>query len=173
MEALQEKGLTKNIGVSNIQFTMFREIFQYCKIKPAVLQIEMHPFCIQADLVRFVKNTGTQMMGYSNLGGSSYVEIGLAGENDILTETPTMKELAAKYNKTAAQICLKWGVQRGTAIVPKTANPARLIENINFFDFEMTAEDMASIDKLNRNQRYNDPANYCEKFMNTHYPMYC
>jgi D-xylose reductase len=113
------------------------------------------------------------MMGYSNLGGSSYVEIGLAdSKNDILTETDTIKTIAAAHNKTAAQICLKWGVQRNTTIVPKTSNPARLLENIDLFDFDLTEDQMAAIDKLDRKQRYNDPSNYCERFMNTHYPMY-
>ena len=111
-------------------------------------------------------------MAYSNLGGSSYVEIGLAGENDILTDTETIKGIAAAHSKTGAQICLKWGVQRGTTIVPKTANPARLAENIDLFDFTLTGDEMAAIDKLDRKQRYNDPSNYCERFMNTHYPMY-
>ena len=116
--------------------------------------------------------TGCQLMAYSNLGGSSYVEIGLAGNNDILTETETIKGIAAAHNKTPAQICLKWGIQRGTTIVPKTSNPARLLENINHFDYTLTDEQMTAIDKLDRNQRYNDPSNYCEKFMGTHYPMY-
>ena len=62
----------------------------------------MHPFCVQADYVRFVQNSGTQMMAYSNLGGSSYVEIDLAGANDILTETETIKGIAAAHNKTPA-----------------------------------------------------------------------
>jgi len=112
------------------------------------------------------------MMAYSNLGGASYVEIGLATKNDILTEVPTIVDIAKKYNKTAAQVCLRWGIQRGTTIVPKTATKSRLPENIDLFSWTMTEDEMKSIDALNKNQRFNDPGNYAEGGFGTFYPMY-
>lgn len=111
-------------------------------------------------------------MAYSNLGGASYVEIGLAEKEELLTEVPTIVNLAAKYNKTAAQICLRWAVQRGCTIVPKTATKSRLPENISVFDWTLTKEEMTSIDALDKNKRYNDPGTYAEGGFGTYYPMY-
>jgi len=112
------------------------------------------------------------MMAYSNLGGASYVEIGLATKDDILTEVSTIVDIAKKYNKTAAQVCLRWGIQRGTTIVPKTATKSRLPENIDLFSWTMTEEEMKSIDALNKNKRFNDPGVYAEGGFGTFYPMY-
>jgi len=110
-------------------------------------------------------------MAYSNLGGASYIEIGLAGKNDVLSEVPTIVDLGKKYEKTPAQICLRWAVQRGCVIVPKTATKSRLPENIDVFNWTMTADEMKSIDALDKNQRFNDPGNYAEG-IGTFYPMY-
>lgn len=111
-------------------------------------------------------------MAYSNLGGASYIEIGLAGKEDVLTEVPTIVDLAKKYEKTPAQICLRWGVQRGCVIVPKTATKSRLPENIDVFNWTLTDDEMKSIDALDRNKRFNDPGTYAEPGMGTFYPMY-
>ena len=74
--------------------------------------------------------------------------------------------------RTPAQVLLRWGVQRGTAIIPKTSNVERLAENIALYDFELTAAEMSDISALNKNRRYNDPADFCEIAFNTFFPIY-
>jgi len=77
-------------------------------------------------------------MAFSNMGNLSYVQIGLATEDETFMVSDAMTGPAAKYGKTAAQICLRWGVQRGTTVIPKSTNPGRLAENFAIFDFELT-----------------------------------
>jgi len=172
MEALVEKGLVRDIGCSNIGTTMLRQVMQYAKVKPSVLQVEMHPFCVQALLKRMANENGVQVMAYSNLGAASYVEIGLATEADSCLTPQVVKDLAAKYNKSAGQVVLRWGVQRGTTVIPKTAKKERLAENAGLFDFALTEEEMASIDALDKNKRYNDPAVYAESAFKCFCPIY-
>jgi D-xylose reductase len=83
-----------------------------------------------------------------------------------------VKAAAKRLGKTPAQVVLRWGVQRGTAIVPKTSRPDRLAENLAIFDFELTAEEMAAISGLNQNRRFNDPGDFCESAFNTFCPIY-
>ena len=83
-----------------------------------------------------------------------------------------MREAAQRHDKTPAQVLLRWGVQRGTAIVPKTSNPARLAENLALFDFELSADEMRAISALNRDRRFNDPGQFCEAAFHTFFPIY-
>jgi D-xylose reductase len=80
--------------------------------------------------------------------------------------------IAARQGKSPAQILMRWGVQRGTAIVPKTSRVERLKENLSLFDFELSSEEMLAISALNRNRRYNDPGVFCEAAFNTFFPIY-
>jgi len=172
MEALVKKGLVKDIGVSNIGVSMIRQVMAYATIKPSILQVEIHPFNIQENLMRSCKEWNIHVMAYSNLGAASYVQIGLATEEDSCLSPQVVKDLAAKYNKSAGQIVLKWGAQRGNTIIPKTAKKERLAENAALFDFELTADEMKSVDALNRNKRYNDPAVYAEGGFGVFYCIY-
>jgi len=113
-----------------------------------------------------------QVMAFSNLGCLSYICLGMATEKDTCLLSPALLEPAKKYNKTAAQVCLRWGVQRNTVVIPKTIKPERLIENISIFDFELTADEMKAINALNKNERYNDPGNFTDAAFNTFYPIY-
>jgi len=112
------------------------------------------------------------MMAYSNLGGASYIEIGLAKETDKLTDLPIMKTIAARVGKTTAQVALRWAIQRNTVMVPKTATKSRLAENLDVFNWTLTEEEMGQIDALDKNKRFNDPGVYAEDGMGTFYPMY-
>jgi len=172
MEDLVAKGLVKDIGCSNIGVSMLRQVMIYAKVKPSILQVEIHPFCNQKLLMRQCKIWGVHVMAYSNLGAASYVAIGMAGEEDSCLSPQVVKDLATKYGKSAGQVVLKWGVQRGNTIIPKTAKKERLAENAALFDWELTAEEMESIDALNKNKRYNDPAQYAERFFKVFFPIY-
>jgi D-xylose reductase len=109
---------------------------------------------------------------FSPLGALSYVSLDMATENESVLEMEAVKVAAARLGKTPAQVVLRWGVQRGTAIIPKTARRGRLKENLALFDFELNAEEMQAISALNRNRRFNDPAVFCEAAFNTFYPIY-
>jgi len=144
----------------------------YAKIKPAVLQVELHPYNTQETLLRFCRAKGIAVTGFSNLGASSYVEIGGATTQDSCLEEPVVKKIAAAHGRTAAQVVLRWAVQRGTAIVPKTTSPSRMAENITLFDFALSPAEMAEISSLNKNRRFNDPGVFCESGFGAFTPIY-
>jgi D-xylose reductase len=106
--------------VSNVGCVKIIDVIKYAKIKPAVLQVEMHPFLSQEKLLRFAQMQDMQVMAFSNMGSLSYVSIGLATENDTCMLSPAILEPASKYKKTAGQIALRWAVQRKTVVIPKT-----------------------------------------------------
>jgi len=137
MERLVEKGLVRNIGVANFNAGLLLEILKTAKIQPAVNQIELHPHLNQKRLVQFCKDKGKAVTGYSPLGSSGYVEIGMdRGQSVGLLQNPSVLEIAARVGKTPAQVLLRWGVQKGNAVIPKTSSVARLRENKDLFGFE-------------------------------------
>jgi D-xylose reductase len=132
----------------------------------------MHPFLAQNNLLRFCKEQGIAVTAFSPLGAASYYSIGMAGEGDSVLEQPVVQEAAMRHGKSPAQVVLRWGMQRGTSVIPKTTRAERLRENLAVFDFELTANEMDAISKLNRNRRFNDPGVFCEKAFNTFFPIY-
>lgn len=172
MERLVEKGLVKNIGISNFGTSLIRDLLSYAAIRPAVLQVESHPYLVQPKLLRYCQAEGIAYTAFSPLGAPSYIPIGMATEKDSAMNEPLVQSIAASHKKTAAQVLLRWGVQRGTAVIPKTSNPARLAENLNIFDFELTDDQMRGIAALDRNQRFNDPGVFCESAFGCFYPIY-
>lgn len=173
MEELKEKGLVRSIGVSNLNCQKLVDIIKYAKIKPAILQIEGHPFLTQEKLLRFCKDTlDIQVMCYSNLGSLSYVELGMATADDTFLLSEEIKACAAKYNKTPAQIALRWGLERKTVVIPKSTKLERLRENIDLFSFQLTEAETAAISKLDKHRRFNDPGVFCEAAFGTFYPIY-
>lgn len=172
MEDVVSAGLVRNIGVSNFNISLLRDLLSYAEIAPAVLQVEMHPFLTQEKLVRYCREQGIAMTAFSPLGAASYYSIGMAGEGESAMEQPVVQKIAKRHGKSTAQVLLRWGVQRGTAVIPKSTRVERLQENLNIFDFELAADDMVAIGALNRNRRFNDPGVFCEKAFNTFYPIY-
>ena len=109
---------------------------------------------------------------YSPLGAPSYVPLGMAAADESVMDEPAVKAAATRTGKTPAQVLLRWGVQRGTAVVPKTGRAGRLAENLAVFDFALTDDEMAAIAGLNRNRRFNDPGVFAETAFNTFCPIY-
>ena len=132
----------------------------------------MHPYLSQAKLLRMAQECGMQVMAYSNLAGASYVELGMSQAVDSPTNLPEVNAIATAHSKSSAQVLLRWAVQRGTVAIPKSSKIERVIENITVFDFELTADEMAVIDALNKGIRYNDPGNYAEPAFGTFCPIY-
>ena len=172
MERLVQAGLVRSVGVSNFGVSLLRDVLSYARIRPSVLQVESHPYLVQPKLLRYCQAEGIAYTAFSPLGAPSYIPIGMATEKDSAMNEPLVQSIAASHKKTAAQVLLRWGVQRGTAVIPKTSNPARLAENLNIFDFELTDDQMRGIAALDRNQRFNDPGVFCESAFGCFYPIY-
>jgi D-xylose reductase len=172
MEDLVRAGLVKNIGVCNFGVSLLRDLVSYAQIPPAVLQVELHPYLTQEKLLRFCRESGVAVTAFSPLAAQSYFSIGMARSDESVLEQHVIQDCAARHRKSPAQIVLRWGVQRGTAIVPKTSNRERLRENLALFDFELSAEEMQQISALDRNRRFNDPGEFCEAAFGTFFPIY-
>lgn len=172
MEELVTAGLVKNIGVCNFGCSLVRDLLSYARIRPAVLQVELHPYLTQERLLRYCREERIAVTGFSPLGASSYLSLNMAKPDESVLEQPVVKQAAARLDKTPAQVVLRWGVQRGTAVVPKTTHPARLAENLAIFDFELSADEMRAISALDRGRRFNDPGQFCEAAFNTFFPIY-
>lgn len=172
MEDLVSAGLVRHIGVSNYGTAMLRDLLNSARIRPTILQVEMHPYLTQEKLLRFCKEEQIAVTAFSPLGALSYVPIGMAKFAESVLDQPVVKAAAKRLGKSPAQVVLRWGVQRGTAIVPKTSRPDRLAENLMIFDFDLTGEEMAAISGLDQNRRFNDPGVFCEAAFNTFCPIY-
>jgi diketogulonate reductase-like aldo/keto reductase len=156
MEALVKKRLVKSIGVANFTSIMLIDLLTYAKIKPAINQVELHPYNSQQELVDFCHDKNIEVTAYSPLGRPGAIT---KNEPHLLSEEIIVK-LARKHKKTPAQILLNWAVRRGTIAIPKSITSDRLTENIDIFDFELTNEDQSEINSLNRNYRFVNPAGW-------------
>ncbi|HSA01715.1 MAG TPA: aldo/keto reductase [Candidatus Paceibacterota bacterium] len=172
MEELVSLGLVKRIGVCNFGTSLLRDLLSRARIRPSVLQVELHPFLTQQKLLRFCREEGIGVTGFSPLGALSYFALGMAGKEESVVEAGPVVQAASRHGRTPAQVLLRWGIQRGTAVIPKTSSRARLQENLNIFDFELTDEEMKGIDDLDRGRRFNDPGDFCERAFNTFFPIY-
>ncbi|HEX3997582.1 MAG TPA: aldo/keto reductase, partial [Pirellulales bacterium] len=170
MEEIVRAGLTRTIGVSNFGVSLLRDLLSYAAIRPAMLQVELHPFLAQEKLLRFCREERIGVTGFSPLGAGSYVPLGMAKPEDSVLGQPVVRQIAESHGRSPAQIVLRWGVGRGTAVIPKTSRPERLRENLAIFDFELTPDEMRSISALDRHHRYNDPGVFCEAAFHTFYP---
>ena len=137
-----------------------------------MLQVESHPHLTQEKLLRYCREQDIAYTAFSPLGALSYHELGMADRSDTLLERAEIKAIAASHGKTPAQVLLRWGVQRETAVIPKTSKRERLAENMAIFDFELGSDQMATISSLDQNRRYNDPGVFCEAAFNTFCPIY-
>lgn len=141
MEELYEKGYIRAIGVCNFLIPHLKRLMENSRIKPMVNQFEFHPELVQPELLRFCKDNQIQPEAWRPIMKGRVNEIEL------------LQELAAKYQKSPVQIVLRWDIQKGVVTIPKSVTPERIISNADIFDFEISAEDIARIDTLNRNAR--------------------
>jgi D-xylose reductase len=172
MEELVRAGLVRRIGVSNFGTSLLRDLLACAAIRPAVLQVELHPFLTQEKLLRFCREESIAVTAFSPLGAPSYISLGMARPEESILDIPEVCQMARRHGRTAAQVLLRWGIQRGTAVIPKTSNPARLKENLGIFDFRLNDDEMKAVSALNRNRRFNDPGDFCEQAFNTFFPIY-
>jgi len=158
MEDLVSQGLVRSIGISNYDIFLTRDCLAYSKIKPVVNQIETHPYFQRDSLVKFCQKHGICVTAHTPIGGAA-ANAEWFGTVSCLDD-PVIQELAQKYNKTAAQLVLRWGIQRNTVIIPKSSKLERLQENFQVFDFIISDEDMEKIKGIDRKYRTNQPARF-------------
>lgn|SRR5574344_444322 len=145
MERAVAAGKVRSIGLSNFESNRtLDEILESAAILPSTHQVECHPYFQQDVLKRKMQPYGTVV--------ESWFPLGHADQN--LLNEPLFSQLAAKYGKTNAQIILRWHIQEGNIVFPKSTNPVHIKENADIFDFELTADEMALIKKMDRNQRF-------------------
>jgi 2,5-diketo-D-gluconate reductase A len=138
MDELYKDGKIRAIGVSNFETRHLDELMSYAKIKPAVNQIETHAFFQQDKAKETLKQYGIQMEAWSPLA---------QGRNGLFTNE-ILAVIGRKYNKTNAQVSLRWHYQRGIVAIPRTSQKAHMLENLNIFDFELDESDMTTITSL-------------------------
>lgn len=147
MEKQVLEGRTKAIGLSNFNINQIKRILNKAKLPVSNLQIELHVYFQQKELVKFCQDNDISVTAYSPLGTRGFIEkIGRGDAVPNLLQNPTVLEIAQKYKKTAAQILLKYNIQKNIITIPKSSNPLRIKENFELFDWNLEAED---VDKLN------------------------
>ena len=138
MEEFYEKGLLKSIGVSNFYPDRFMDFSNFVKVKPMVNQMETHIFNQQKKLHEILKENKCQLMSWGPFA---------EGRNDFFNNT-VLKSIGSKYGKTSAQTALRCLIQKNIVVIPKSTHKERMIENINVFDFSLSNDDMAALEKL-------------------------
>jgi 2,5-diketo-D-gluconate reductase A len=141
LEEFYRDGRARSIGVSNFQPHHLRRLHQECEIRPAVNQIEVNPYLTQDEVRDFCAEHEIAVEAWSPLARGNAL-------ND-----PTIDDIARRVGKTPAQVILRWHIERGDIVFPKSVTPSRIRENIDIFDFGLTGEDVEAISALNRNER--------------------
>lgn len=148
MEKAVELGLTRSIGVSNFNEVQLKRLIDNCRIKPTVNQFEINPTLTQHKLVSWCKDNNVVPVAYTPLGLVSEARPEFAHLDAIKTD-PELEKVADKYGKSRAQITLRYLIQRGIAVIPKSFTKSRIEENLNIFDFELNKAEMELVDKFN------------------------
>ncbi|XP_078516868.1 glyoxal reductase-like isoform X2 [Lissotriton helveticus] len=142
LEKLNSAGFLRSIGVSNYTEEHLKELLAVCQVRPAVLQVEYHPELAQWDLLRFCQSAGIHLQAYTSLGSGH------------LIQRQEVQAVAARCNRTASQVLLRWALQREVGVIPKSTNPERIIENFQLFDFELSLQDLEVLDALHCDKHY-------------------
>jgi diketogulonate reductase-like aldo/keto reductase len=154
MEKLVDEGLVKSIGVSNFTIPLVLDLLTYCRIKPVVNQFEVHPYFVRPSLRHLLAREQIVVTAYSPLG---------SGQVGPLQDA-IVADIAKKHGKSPAQILIKWSIQHGHTVIPKSSNRKRISENANIFDFELTQDQMKSLDGLDKNFRVCTMASFLNGF---------
>ncbi|MEO1052753.1 MAG: aldo/keto reductase [Bacteroidota bacterium] len=149
LEKLYKEGKAKAIGVSNFQVHHLEDLMATAEITPMVNQVEMHPHLQQNELLEFSQTHGIQLEAWRPI---------MMGQ---VTLIPEIREIAKKYDKSPVQVTLRWLVQKGVVVIPKSVTESRIVDNADIFDFALTAQEMASINSVDRGRRLgSDPDNF-------------
>lgn len=144
MEKAYKEGKVRAIGLSNFNEAQIREILEICEVKPSVLQSEVHPYSQEKALKQFLAQEGMVIQAWYPLGH---------GDKALINE-PLFTELAQKYDKSNAQIILRWHIQDGNIVIPGSKNAEHIRDNFDLFDFSLSDEEMAKIAAMDQKKRY-------------------
>eukprot|EP01156_Anaeramoeba_ignava_P010360 Anaeramoba_ignava/a479503_117.p1 GENE.a479503_117~~a479503_117.p1 ORF type:complete len:312 (+),score=111.73 a479503_117:100-1035(+) len=153
MESLVDQGLVKSIGVSNFTEKHIEEIFGQAKIKPAMNQIENHPYLAQNELVSYCKSKGINITAYSPLGTAHLKR----PEDPVLLKDPVILQMAQDLNVSPAQIVLKWNMIRGVIVIPRSSSKNHLLDNFNALNLKLSDEQFKAISDLDKHFRFIRP----------------
>lgn len=149
MEDLYKNDRVKNIGVSNFKTEHFEALLAQVSIKPVINQVEFHPYLLQESLSRYLEVQNIHMESWSPL------------MNAQILEDDTVKSVASEVGKSPAQVIIRWNIEHGVVVIPKSVTPSRIEENLNVFDFQLTSAQIEKLDKLNEDRRIGpDPSEY-------------
>ncbi len=146
IEKAIKEGKIRSAGLSNWYIKELKEFLPKINIMPALVQNEIHPYYQDTDVVEYIQSLGTAVQGWYPLGGRGY-------QKELLNDK-VLKDIAKKYNKSVAQIILRWNLQRGVIVIPGSSNREHIIENTEIYDFELSDDDMKRISELNRNEKH-------------------
>jgi diketogulonate reductase-like aldo/keto reductase len=150
LEALLADGKVRAIGVSNFMVDHLTALLDRASVVPAVNQIEVHPYFQQRELQALHAQHGILTQAWSPIGGITFYR---DSQHTGTLQDPTIGEIAAAYDKTPAQVMLRWGVQQERSVIPKSTKPKRIAENLDVFDFKLSADELAAIDALETGRR--------------------
>ena len=150
LETLLAGGKVRAIGVSNFMVEHLERLLDRAHVVPAVNQIEVHPFFAQREVQDFNASHGILTQAWSPIGG---ITIYRGGGQGRTVDDPVIGGIAKAHGKSPAQVMLRWGLQEGRSVIPKSTNPKRIAENIDVFDFELSAGELAAIDALDTGRR--------------------
>ncbi|KLU82015.1 NAD(P)H-dependent D-xylose reductase [Magnaporthiopsis poae ATCC 64411] len=155
-------GILRSIGVANFSSQLVYDLWGHAKIKPAVNQIEHHPYLVQPNLVAMLQEHGIVVTAYSSFGPQSFIELGnpKCQKVEALFTHPTVVKIAEKHKRTPAQVLLRWATQRNIVVIPKSNSVERLSQNLDCVNFDLADEDIKAISALDANVRFNDPADF-------------
>ncbi len=150
LETLLKDGKVRAIGVSNFMIDHLRKLLEKAEVVPAVNQIELHPYFQQREVQAFNANHGIVTQAWSPIGGITFYR---EGQHTSTLEDPIIVAIAEAHSKSAAQVMLRWHLQEGRSVIPKSTKPHRIAENFDVFDFELTSDQLAAIDGLDTGKR--------------------
>ena len=150
LETLLADGKVRAIGVSNFMVDHLTRLLDRATVVPAVNQIESHPYFAQADVQAFGEQHGILAQAWSPIGGITFYR---DGQHTSTLEDPIIKQIADAHGKSPAQVMLRWGLQHGRSVIPKSTKPHRIAENLDVFDFQLTGQQLAAIDDLDTGTR--------------------
>ena len=146
LEEAVKTGRIRTLGLSNWYEKELKDFLPHVSIKPALVQNEIHPYYQEQDVVPFIQKLGITVQAWYPLGGRGYTE--------ALLSDPVLNEIGRAHGKSAAQVILRWDLQRGIVVIPGSSNPAHIRENTEIFDFELSVEEMNRIAKLDRAEKH-------------------
>jgi diketogulonate reductase-like aldo/keto reductase len=150
LETLLTDGKVQAIGVSNFMVEHLARLLDQAEVVPTVNQIELHPYFQQPEVQAFNAEHGIATQAWSPIGGITFYR---EGEHTSTLENPTIVKIAESHAKSPAQVMLRWHLQEGRSVIPKSTKPHRIAENFDVFDFELTSEELAAIDGLDTGKR--------------------